>query len=42
MRNRTLALMVATAAVVGLGFAASAQQKPATSRTPITVYKSPT
>jgi nitrate reductase NapE component len=41
MNNRIFA-MVAVGLVAGLGFAVSAQQKPVSSRTPITVYKTPT
>ena len=45
MRTSTVSLAIAVMAVVALGFAAAAQQKPAakaTAPTSITVYKTPT
>lgn len=41
MSKRTFASLVAVMAIAGAGFAA-AQQKPVSSRTTITVYKTPT
>jgi hypothetical protein len=45
MRTKTIGLTVAAVALAGLGFAVSAQQKPAASKAganTIVVYKSPT
>jgi hypothetical protein len=41
MSKKTVASLVAVMAIAGAGFAA-AQQKPVSSRTTITVYKTPT
>jgi len=41
MRTKIFASLVAVTAIAGAGFAA-AQQKPVSSRTTITVYKTPT
>lgn len=41
MGSKTFASLIAAMAIAGAGFAA-AQQKPVSSRTTITVYKTPT
>jgi hypothetical protein len=41
MRTKIIASLIAVTAIAGAGFAA-AQQKPVSSRTTITVYKTPT
>ncbi|HEX4913080.1 MAG TPA: hypothetical protein VFV51_03940 [Vicinamibacterales bacterium] len=41
MRTKMIASLIAVIAIAGAGFAA-AQQKPVSSRTTITVYKTPT